>query len=436
LGYDVAVRGDIGAHTVSFVPLNNFRNILTTAYRIPTVAVRVQAVTSNSVPAVPYRGAGRPEAHLVIERLLDKAAHKLSLDRAEIRRRNLVRKSDLPYRTPTQLVIDATDFPRYMDRALAAADYAGFAARKKRARRLRGIGFANYVESPVGAARERVELHVTPQAVEIIAGTQSSGQGHETAFAQVAADQLQLPIEKIRLRTGDTWFVKAGGGSHSDRSLRFAGTLLVSAGRKLIDAGRETAAAKLEVRSDDVVYEQGMFRVAGTDRAIALFDLAPLAADEDINRRIPATPGGSAVCELEVDPETGEVDILRYVTVDDAGQVVNPLIVHGQTHGGIAQGVGQALLEGVVFDGERQVLTGSFMDYGFARAAQLPAFETELAEEPTMGNPLRIKGGGEGGVVPAMAAVVNALCDALGVEDIPLPATPHRLWHLLRKGSR
>ena len=433
VGYELHARGDVGAHTVSFVPLNNLRNILTTAYRMPAVSLRIQAVSTNTVPAVPYRGAGRPEAHHAIERLLDLAARKLGIDRAEIRRRNLVTKRELPYRTPTQLVLDAVDFPTYMQRALDLADYKGFAARKQSARRLRGIGIANYVESPVGAPRERIELHVTKAGVEVVAGTQSTGQGHETSFVQVAADQLQLPMEKIRLRTGDTRFVRAGGGSHSDRSLRFAGTLLVASSRKLLAAGREAAATRLEARADDLVYEKGLFRVAGTDRTVALLDLAPLAADEEINARIPVTPGGCAVCEVEVDPDTGVVEVLRYVTVDDVGQAVNPAIVDGQTHGGIAQGIGQALTEGVVFDADRQVLTGSFMDYGFQRAGELPRFDTALAEEPAKNNPLRIKGGGEGGVVPATAAVINAVCDALGIEDIAMPATPHRVWQAMRK---
>jgi len=436
LGYDFHARGSVGAHTVSFVPLNNLRNILTTAYRIPAVAVRLQAVSTNTVPAVPYRGAGRPEAHHAIERLLDLAARKLGIDRAEIRRRNLVTKRELPYRTPTQLVLDAVDFPGYMQRALEMADYNGFAARKRGARHPRGIGIANYVESPVGAPRERIELHVTKAGVEIVSGTHSTGQGHETSFVQVAADQLQLPMDKIRLRTGDTGFVKAGGGSHSDRSLRFAGTLIVGSSRKLLEAGRQAAATKLEVRADDLVYEEGTFSVAGTDRSVALLDLAPLAADEEINARIPVTPGGCAVCEVEVDPDTGVVEILRYVTVDDVGQAVNPSIVHGQAHGGIAQGVGQALMEGVAFDADKQVLTGSFMDYAFPRAEQLPSFDTALAEEPTTNNPLRVKGGGEGGVVPATAAVINAVCDALGIEDIAMPATPHRVWQAMQKRSR
>ena len=433
LAYDVHVRGNVGAHTVSFVPLANFRTILTTVYRIPAVALRMQAFTTNTVPAVPYRGAGRPEAHHVIERLLDVAARQLRIDRAEIRRRNLVTKAELPYRTPMRLVFDSGDFAGYMQRALEMADYTGFAERKRKAVRPRGIGIANYVEAPVGAARERIELLVERDALVVISGTQSAGQGHETSFAQVVADRLELPMEKIRLRTGDTAIVKVGGGSHSDRSLRYAATLIVAAAGELIETGRRAAAERLEARVDDVVYERGRFRIAGTDRAIGLLDLAPLDVAEEINARIPACPGGAAVCELEVDPDTGTVQVLRYVSVDDVGQPVNPLIVDGQTHGAIVQGIGQALYEGVARDASGQVLTGSFMDYGFARAENLPAFETALVEDPTPGNPLRIKGGGEGGVVPASAAVINALCDALGVDDVPLPATPQCVWKILQR---
>ena len=436
LGYDVKARGNVGAHTVSFVPLANFRNILSTVYRIPAVSLRVQAVTTNTVPSVPYRGAGRPEAHHVIERLLDMAARRAGIDRAEIRRRNLLGKRDLPHRTATRFVIDAADFAGYMQRALEMADYALFDARRDAARRLRGVGIANYVESPVGAPRERIELHLTKEGVEAISGTQSTGQGHETSFAQVLADQLQLPLEKVRLRTGDTAFVKAGGGSHSDRSLRYASTLIVAAGKRLIETARQAAAERLEAGVEDLQYRDGRFYIGGTDRSISLFELAPLAAAEEHLGRIPVSPGGCAVCELEVDPDTGTVHVLRYVTVDDVGQAVNPMIVDGQTHGGIAQGVGQALLEGVALDSANQVLTGSWMDYGFARAEQLPRFDTALVEEPTHNNPLRIKGGGEGGVVPATAAVINALCDALGVDDVPMPATPQRVWEILRARSR
>ena len=435
LGYEASVRGDLGAHGISFVPLANFRNILTTVYDVPAAHVALRGVRTNTVPTSPYRGAGRPEAHHAIERLLDIAARRLGLDRAEIRRRNLVRKDQLPYHTPMGLHFDSGDFLGYMDTALQLSGYSAFESRRRdsKARGFRrGIGIANYVESPVGAPSERVELKVEAEAVEVIAGTQSSGQGHETSFVQVLAERLQIPLAAIRLRTGDTAFVAAGGGTHSDRSMRLAGTLIVSAAARLIEQGRQAAAALLEAQPSDLVYEAGEYRIAGTDRAASLFEVARhvnLAAAEEFNGRIPAYPAGTAVCEVEVDPQTGRVALERYVSVDDVGQAINPLIVDGQTHGGIAQGAGQALAEAVAYEpGTNQLLTGSFMDYALARAGDLPRFECRLAEDPTAGNPLRVKGGGEGGIVPATAAVINAVCDALDIDDMPMPATPYAIW--------
>jgi carbon-monoxide dehydrogenase large subunit len=439
LGYDVELRADIGAHTVSFVPPSNFRNILSTAYRVPAARLTIRAHTSNSPPAVPYRGAGRPEAHHAIERLLDIAARRLKIDRAEIRRRNLVTRADLPYRNPMGLVLEEVDFPRYLERALERARWSDFAGRRAASAargRLRGIGVASYVESPVGAPFERVAISVSPAGVEVVAGTQSTGQGHETSFVQVVAGSLGLPLDKVILRTGDTAFVEAGGGTHSDRSMRYVGNLALRACERIVELGREKAAARLEAHARDLVFGHGEYCVAGTDRRVPLLELAPLAAQEEIRARIPVYPGGCAVCELEIDPESGETQVLRYTTVDDVGQPINPLIVHGQTHGGIAQGVGQALVEGVAFGEDRQILTGSWMDYGMLRAGQLPAFDGELVEAPTAGNALRVKGGGEGGIVPATAAVINALCDALEVEDVAMPATPFRVWNVLRERKR
>lgn len=433
VAYDVEAQANIGAHTVSFVPMANFRNILTSVYRVPAVHVEVRGVITNTLPAVPYRGAGRPEAHHALERLLDIAARRLRLDRAEIRRRNLVRKDELPYRMASGLVFDSGDFPGYMERALQLSRYDQIEARRAEAKtrgRLRGIGVANYVEAPAGAPRERVELAMTASEVSIIAGTLSSGQGHETSFAQVVAELLGIPIERVRLRTGDTDVVAVGGGTHSDRSMRLVGTLLLRCSHTLIEKGREAAAELLEARAGDLVFERGEYRIAGTDRRLGILDVAAqkaLSAAEEFNGRIPAYPGGSAVCELEVDPQTGGVELLRYVAVDDVGQPINPMIVEGQAHGAIAQGAGQALMEGVRFDAG-QILNGSFVDYGVPRSNDLPAFTCELAEDPTAGNPLRVKGGGEGAIVPATAAIVNALCDALGVEDIAMPATPQEIW--------
>lgn len=439
LAYEVELRANIGGHTVSFVPPSNFRNILTTVYRVPAARLVIKAHTSNTLPAVPYRGAGRPEAHHFIERLLDIAAKRLAVDRVEIRRRNLVRKTDLPYRNPMGLAMDGVDFPRYLERALERARWTDFPRRKAASAaqgRLRGIGVANYVESPVGAPAERVELQVTRHGVEIVAGTQSSGQGHETSFAQVVADHLGLPLHQLALRTGDTSFVAAGGGTHSDRSMRYVGTLALRACERIVELGRQAAATRLEAHPQDLVYERGEYRVAGTDRRLPLLELAPLSAREEVRARIPAYPGGCAVCEVEVDPDTGEVHVVAYTTVDDVGQAINPLIVHGQTHGGIAQGIGQALAEGVVYGEDGQLLTGSWMDYGMLRAERLPSFDGELVEEPTSGNALRVKGGGEGGIVPATAAVINALCDALGVDDIAMPATPFKVWSVLQERKR
>ena len=437
LGYEVRLEGDVGAHAVSFVPMSNFRNILTTVYDIPAVHLEVRGVQTHTVPTSPFRGAGRPEAHHVIERLLDMAARRLALDRAELRRRNLVRKSQLPYRTPMGLTFDAGDFAGYMERALELCTYPDFQKRKAQSHskgKLRGFGIANYVECPVGAPSERVELKVTGSGAEIIAGTQSTGQGHATTFAQVLADKLGIPMERIILRTGDTGFVKGGGGTHSDRSMRLAGTLIVKTARKVIEQGKEPAAALLEAPASDLVFEQGRYRIAGTDRSVSILEVAkrnPLEASDEFNGRIPAYPAGTAACEVEVDPETGRVEVARYISVDDVGQPINPMIIDGQTHGAIAQGAGQALSEGMVFDESRQVLTGSYMDYGLARATDLPMFECELVEDPTEGNPLRVKGGGEGGIVPATAVLINAVCDALDVDDVPMPATPQTVWRML-----
>ena len=451
LGYEAELTGNVGAHTVSFVPLGNAMRILSTVYRVPAAHITVRGVLTNTVPTAPYRGAGRPEATHLIERLLDLAAKRSGVDRVEIRRRNLVRREMFPYRNAMGLTYDSGDFAGYMDRALEIADWAGFPKRREAARargKLGGIGLANHVEAPVGAPVEQASITIKGNGtIDVVVGTQSTGQGHETTFAQVIADQLGVAMETVCIRTGDTGFVRSGGGSHSDRSMRIAGTLFLRAAAEIAERGRAAAAAFLEAAEADLVFEEGAYRVAGTDRAVSLFELARaiesgelpadlrgvLASAQDFNGRLPAFPAGSAVCEVEVDPETGAVEITRYAAVDDVGTAVNPMIVEGQTHGGIAQGIGQALREGVALDREGQVLTGSFMDYAIPRADDLPSFRTGHAEDRTQGNPLHVKGGGEGGVVPATAAMVNALCDALEVEDVPMPATSAVVWGALAK---
>ena len=446
-GHILAISADwllnVGAHTVSYVPLANAARILSSVYAIPAMAIHLRGVLTHTVPTGPYRGAGRPEATLLLERLLDLAAARLDLDRPELRRRNLIAHDQLPYTTAAGLTYDSGDFAGNMQRVLELADWAGFPLRQQAARarqRLAGIGLANYVEAPVGAPHEHVQLRILPAGtVELLAGTQSSGQGHATTFAQVAADELGLDPACVRLRSGDTALVPSGGGTHSDRSMRLAGTLIVEAAGRLRQQCRELGAELLGAELDAVTFANGA--VSDGQSTLSLFELArrgPLEAEASFTGRLPAHPTGAAVCEVEIDPETGQLELVRYTSVDDVGQPINPRIVHGQIEGGIVQGLGQALGEGTVYDpANGQLLTSSFGDYAMPRAAGLPHFATELREDPTSGNPLRVKGGGEGGITPCMAAVVNAAVDALapmGVEHLEMPLTPARLWSALANG--
>jgi len=438
--------GNLGGHPAAFVSLNNFRRLVTTVYDLPVIDLTLRGVLTNSTPTCPFRGAGRPEAMFVMERLLDLAAEKLRVDRIEIRRRNLIGKSQLPYRNAMGLTYDSGDFHGNMAAALARAEWTGFRERRKasrRAGRVRGIGVANYIEAPVGAPFERVALTVKPNGhVEMICGTQSSGQGHETVFAQVAADLLDVPLTAVKLVTGDTARVEKGGGSHSARSMRLVGTLLAEACGKIVAQARGLAAAAFGAPESEIKYADGLFTAPRSNRSFSLFDLAErgrLSVMAELSHRIPAHPTGCAVCELEVDPQTGLVDIKRYTSVDDVGVPINPMLVDGQMHGGIVQGIGQALSEGVALDSTGQMINASFMDYGIPRADGLPPFDVALALDPTTGNPLGIKGGGEGGITPAAAAVINALTDALkefGIDHIDMPATPLRVWEAIEKANR
>jgi carbon-monoxide dehydrogenase large subunit len=448
--------GNVGAHTVSYVPMSNGTRIMTTVYDVPVAAVHVSAVMSNTVPTAPYRGAGRPEATHVIERMLDLAAAELGIDRAEIRRRNLITHDKLPYRSPMGLMYDSGEFARNMERALTLAEWDGFAERRAASHangQLRGIGLANYIESPVGAPRERIELTVRPDGcIDVVSGTQSTGQGHETTFAQVIAHHLGVPMSTVQLRTGDTAFVSVGGGSHSDRSMRLGGMLLVQTSAQIIATGTRAAAALFGIKPTQVAYADGQFSDTVSARCASLFDIArhiereglpgeantkKFYAEAEVSGRVPAHPTGAAVCELEVDPDTGVVTLVNYTSVDDVGQPINPMIVEGQVHGGLAQGIGQALSEGCYLDRETgQVLTGSYMDYGVPRAGAVPPLRIELTEDPTHGNPLRVKGGGESGITPATATIFNALADALkhiGTEEITMPATPKVVWEFIHR---
>ncbi|NQU69296.1 MAG: xanthine dehydrogenase family protein, partial [Rhodospirillales bacterium] len=378
---------NIGTHTVSYVPLARGPTVHNGVYDVPVAHVTSKAMLTNTTATASYRGAGRPESMFVIERLMDVAAAETGIDRIEIRRRNLITTDAIPYTNAVQVTYDSGDFGKSMDMALTMADWDGFAVRRERSRKqgmLRGIGLANYIETATGYPQERAEMEIRSDGwVDLIIGTQSSGQGHETSYAQVASQWLKLPFETIRLRTGDTGFVSSGSGSHSSRSMRLAGLLFHQTSEEIIDRAGRIAAFLLEAAREDLVFDHDGFTIGGTDRSLSLFDIAAAATSEDlpedlrgplravaeISTPLPTYPNGCHITEVEIDPETGVVDILRHTGVDDVGRVINPLIVDGQTHGGIVQGVGQALMEHCVYEADSaQVLAGSFMDYAMPRA--------------------------------------------------------------------
>ncbi len=451
--YRVDHIGTCGGQTVTYVPLSNAYRVATTVYDIPLMHMRCRSMMTNTVPTAPFRGAGRPEATLVLERLIDMAADRLGMDRLRIRQKNVIPKKKLPYRTASGLLYDSGDFANNMKRMIEASDWKGFAARKRESKRrgkLRGIGISNYLETPVGIPHERVEVTVLPTGkVELAVGTQSTGQGHETSFAQVMADLLGVHPEDIIFIGGDTAKIPSGSGTHSDRSMRLGGTLMFQASEDVVAQAKAVAAKVLNVPESEVAFDDGLFATPNSNRRLTIFDVAqavsensnlnagkPLQSKKTFTGRIPAYPTGCAICEVEIDPDTGAVNIPRYGSIDDAGQAINPLILHGQVHGGIVQGVGQALVETVQYDEQGQVLTGSFMDYGLPRAHMVPSFDIALTEDPTKGNPLRVKGGGEAGITPALAVVMNAILDALkelGVEHIDMPATPARIWAAIQE---
>jgi carbon-monoxide dehydrogenase large subunit len=460
-GRFLALRGsnisNVGAHTVSFVPLTKGVSVMSSVYRIPAAWVRARAVMSNTPPTNPYRSAGRAEVMFVMERLIDLAALTHGFDRLELRRRNLIRADEMPYINPLGLTYDSGEYARAMASALALGRWDDFPQRRRTAARSgkrRGIGIANYIEFTTGAPREWTKITVLPEGrVDVAIGTLSSGQGHRTSFAQLVTDWLGVPFDCVNLIQGDTDIVPVGGGSHSGRSMRLAGIVIGNASDALIAKAKRIAAHALEAAEHDIEFSRGNFLVKGTDRSIGIFDVArealgrndlvgelsgPLAAESDETVTVGGCPYGSHVCEVEVDLELGTVEIVGYAAIDDVGRAVNPRILHGQTHGAIAQGIGQALNEGCVYDrNSAQLLSGSFMDYAIPRARDLPSFATEISEVPARNNPLGVRAGGEGGTTPALAAVVNAIVDALkefGVSHLEMPVTPERVWRItLRK---
>lgn len=446
-GRFLAVRGthlaNLGAYPVTFSVVANVLRMAGGPYVIPAMHVVVKAAFSNTIPISVYRGAGRPEVTHLLERMIDLASRKTGIDRAALRRRNLIPDAALPYLTPLGHTYDSGAFTENMDIALDRIDWDGFPARRQAAesRGARaGIGIVTYLESPTGAPMERADVSVLPDGhVEAVVGTQASGQGHETSFAQVVATALEIPIDNVEIVFGDSARVLAGGGTHSDRSMRLGGTVLVRAAAEIVAEARNRAADLLEAAPADLVYADGRFAIAGTDRSVGLFELAataPLAATNTFVGRLHANPNGVAACEVEVDAETGAVRIVRYVTVDDVGTVVNPMIVDGQVHGGIAQGAGQALGEHCVYDrATGQYLAASFMDYGIPRADDFPDLDVTINSLAAPSNPLGVKGAGECGTTPATAVLAAAIVDALsasGVTHIEMPFTPERLWRAAR----
>jgi len=441
---------NVGAYCVSLSPLSKGAGLIVGPYTIPHAFLRAMAVFTNTTPTNAYRSSGRPEVTFAIERLIDTAAERLGIDRVELRRKNLIRPEAMPYRNAVGMTYDSGRYQESMDRAMEIADWKGFEQRRREAAkrgRLLGRGLANYVESSIGAPNEQARITVRPQRrVEVVIGTQPSGQGHETSFAQVISDLLRVPVESVKIILGDTDVVKVGGGSHSGRSMRHAATVFAKALPELVARGKKVAAAILRSIPDHIEFSDGRFSARETNRTFDFLDLAEEAARHELPQELkdgiavvtdnemhdPVFPNGCAICEVEVDPQTGDVRIIRYASVDDVGRCINPLIVDGQTHGAIAQGVGQALWEQCYVDHDSgQPLVGSLMDYGVPRADTVPPFVTEIAEVLSPTNPLGIKAGGEGGTTAAPAAVISAILDALrdyGVRDIKMPATPYNVW--------
>jgi len=454
-------HGNLGAYVSQVGPMMTTLNIAKNSigmYRTPLVEVNTICAVTNTVPIGAYRGAGRPEGNYYMERLIDTAAAETGIDRVELRRRNMVAPGELPWKTPAGTAYDSGDFPGLLARAVAAADWDGFAARREDSAargKLRGRGIGCYLEVTAPPANEMGGLHFEPDGtVTIVTGTLDYGQGHWTPFAQVLHSKLGIPLDRIRLVQGDSDRLIAGGGTGGSKSIMASGAAILEAGELVIEKGRQIAGHLLEAGAFDVEFRNGRFTVAGTDRGIGLMELAGrLAAGLELPPDVPDTldvdhvfkqapsayPNGCHVAEVEIDPDTGTTAVVRYVMVNDFGTVVNPLLVEGQLHGGVMQGVGQALMERTVYDGEGQLTTGSFVDYQMPRAADAPpVFTFESRPQPTATNPLGAKGCGEAGCAGSLPAVMNAVVDALsglGIRHIDMPATPLAIWQRIAAGQ-
>ena len=459
LGLRVRTLANLGAYVSNLGPISPtllYTRMLANAYRTPAIHAEVEGVLTNTVFTDAYRGAGIPESNYVVERLVDKAAAKLGIAPDEIRRRNLIPAAAMPYQVPLDVTYDSGDYARNLDDSLTLAGWSGFAERRAEAAtrgKLRGIGIAAYVESTIGDPAEHVAIRFRDDGgVSLSAGTGASGQGHETTYAQLLGDSLGIPFEAITLVEGDSDDLPGGGGSGGSRSTYMVALAIEDGAAKVIDKGTQVAANILEVAPADIRFADGDFSIAGTDRAIDIMTLAARAKDPanlpqgmepglDANGQTETFegtfPNGCHICEVEVDPETGALELINYAAANDFGRIVNPVLVDGQVHGGVAQGLGQAVFENCVYDeASGQLLSGSFMDYCLPRADDMPPFALASNGVPTSQNPLGIKGCGEAGAIPAPAAVVNAVLDALkerGVTDIDMPLTPERVWRTIER---
>jgi aerobic carbon-monoxide dehydrogenase large subunit len=463
-GHFLAIRmtgyANLGAYLSPISPLFSTFNIVkhvNSAYRMPLIEVSTQCVLTNTVPITAYRGAGRPEGNYYMERLIECAAREMGIDALELRRRNHIQPSDMPYKAACGSTYDSGDFPAILERALTLSDWHGFDARDKQSQargKLRGRGVGQFVETTAPLMNELGAIHFEKDgSVTIITGTHDHGQGHGTSFAQIVSAQLGLPFERIRLMQSDTDVVASGGGTGGSKSLLSSGTAFVEAGYRVIETGRLAASYVLEADKADIEFAQGRFHIAGTDRAISVLDLqakltsqswpegCPTTLSIDyVHAAAPATyPNGCHIAEVEIDPQTGVTEVVGYTMVGDFGTIVNPIIVQGQLQGGVMQGLGQCLMENTVYDSDGQLVTGSFMDYAMPRASDVPAFMAyESLPTPATTNPLGVKGCGEAGCAGSMASIMNAVVDALrpyGITHIDMPASPQRVWEAIQKSA-
>ncbi len=459
VGMEVMTWANMGAYInlfAPFIPTGAALKVLPGVYDVKNLVYRVKGVLTNTTPVDAYRGAGRPEAIYLMERLMDQAARELGQDPTELRRRNFITAAAMPFQTAAGERYDSGDFAKVMDTALEASGWSGFASRKAASERRglrRGRGMSYYIESTMGDPQEMARiLFMEDGTVGVVVGTQSNGQGHETAYVQVLVDRLGVPFDKVKILQGDSASLPFGGGTGGSRSLTAAGWAIRDASEVVIERGKHYAAREFEAAAADIEFSraEGSFKVVGTDRQIGILELAakaramPAPAEGVAGMDAEATakidqwtfPNGCHLAEVEIDPETGVTTIDRYIAVDDFGVVVNPMLVAGQVHGGVVQGIGQALYEHAVYDEFGQLVSGSFMDYCMPRADNVPAMEVRTVEIPCKNNPMGIKGCGEAGSVASPAAVINAIIDALadlGVTAVDMPATPLRIWQLIQE---